>query len=76
MRFEGLPEDDLSNLPLRGYYWFGSSTSNVKIEGWWRQLIVGQTLSWIISYKDFGLEVKLTVLGIFSVFSRSGALRE
>jgi hypothetical protein len=48
-RAQGLPEAALDNLPLRECYWFGSSTSNVKIEGFWRQLIAGQTLPWMVS---------------------------
>jgi hypothetical protein len=52
-RAEGLSEEDLANLPLRGCYWFGSSTSNVKIEAWWRQLIAGQTLPWMVSLGIF-----------------------
>jgi hypothetical protein len=45
---QGLSEIDLAALPLRSCYFFGSSTSNVKIKGFWRQLIESRTLSWIV----------------------------
>ena len=48
---QGLSETDLAALPLRSCYFFGSSTSNVKIKGFWRQLIESRTLPWIVCYQ-------------------------
>jgi hypothetical protein len=46
---QGLSETDVAALPLRSCYFYGSSTANIKIEGFWRQLIDGCTLVWIVS---------------------------
>ena len=44
----GLPEDEVQLLPLRNCYFYGVSTSNVKIERFWRSLIEGMTLPWMV----------------------------
>jgi hypothetical protein len=36
-------------LNLNECYYFGKSTKNVRIESWWRQLIMRQTKPWIVS---------------------------
>jgi hypothetical protein len=52
-RAEGLSEDALRLIPLRECYFYGVSTSNVKIERFWRSLIEGMTLPWMVRTTDF-----------------------
>jgi hypothetical protein len=48
---QGVSETILAALPLRRCYFFGSSTSNVKIEALWRQLIESCTQVWMVRYQ-------------------------
>ena len=43
-RVDGVPEDALQLVSLRNCYFYGVSTSNVKIERLWRSLIEGMML--------------------------------
>jgi hypothetical protein len=52
-RAEGVTEEALEALSLRECYFFGVSTSNVKIERFWRSLIEGLTLPWLVRYYKF-----------------------
>jgi hypothetical protein len=39
----------LDEWPLREFYVYGTSTKNIRIESWWRQLRRGQTGNWQVS---------------------------
>jgi hypothetical protein len=45
---QGLPQTALAAIPLRSCYFFGSSTSGVGVGAFWRQLIEGCTLVWMV----------------------------
>jgi hypothetical protein len=62
---QGHSETDLAALPLRSYYFFGSSTSNIKIEGFWRQLIESRTLPWMVSCRNRSHWLSLFISLIF-----------
>ena len=38
----------LDEWPLREFYIYGTSTKNIRIESWWRQLRRGQTGNWMV----------------------------
>jgi hypothetical protein len=52
-RADGVPEDALESIPLRECYFYGTSTLNVRIERFWRSLIDGMTLPWMVRCIDF-----------------------
>ena len=43
----------LDEWPLQKFYVYGTSTLNVRIESWWRQLRRGQTGNWMVRYLIF-----------------------
>ena len=45
--------ETLDEWPLRKFYVYGTSTLNVRIESWWRQLRRGQTGNWMVQYLIF-----------------------
>jgi hypothetical protein len=52
---EEIPQDRHGNIlpewPLREFYLFGTSTANIRIELWWRQLRKGQVGAWLVRIK-------------------------
>jgi hypothetical protein len=52
---EEIPQDRHGNIlpewPLREFYLFGTSTANICIELWWRQLRKGQVGAWLVRIK-------------------------
>jgi len=47
-RADGVSEEALQQLPLRDCYFYGASKDNLKIERFWRGLIEGITLPWMV----------------------------
>ena len=41
------------NTMFQSIYWYGTSTSNQRIEAWWRQLSKSQTLAWKVCTKFY-----------------------
>jgi hypothetical protein len=72
----GCTDDIINNLPLRDCYIFGTSTRNIRIESWWRQLQEKQLSPWVVgnlsslSYTT----TNMIVLGLFEEYRESRLL--